>query len=212
MSIRFTHTHAHTHTHTYIVSVFPSAIVLTGLHVCIQERYLQHYSNFLQSAQNWIIVAVWRIYASVAYDISGLDGLSPVRWQAITWTNAGLLIIGPLVTNFNEIWIEIETVSFGKIQLKISSAKMATIWSRPHAVCEHTGFHNSSRMMCSGTPRGIGCNGTKKDTITAMVPWKYENIMQFQSNICYYWYLSGFLSFSSSSDQYAHCLLHIGFM
>ena len=63
------------------------------------------------------------------------------------------------------------------------------------SVCEHTGFHNFSRMMCSGTPRGIGCIGTKKDTITAMAPWKYENIMQFQSNLCYNWYLSGFFKF-----------------
>ena len=35
------------------------------------------------------------------------NGLSPVRRQAIIWTNAWLLFIGPLGTNFSEILIEI---------------------------------------------------------------------------------------------------------
>ena len=51
------------------------------------------------------------------------NGLSPDRRQAIIWTNAGLLLIGPLGTNFSEIWIEILTFSFKKMRLKVSSAK-----------------------------------------------------------------------------------------
>ena len=51
------------------------------------------------------------------------NGLSPGRRQAIIWTNAGLLIIGPLGTNFSEILIEILTFSFKKMRLKVSSAK-----------------------------------------------------------------------------------------
>ena len=33
------------------------------------------------------------------------NGLSPVRRQAITWTNAAVLSIGLLGTYFSEIWI-----------------------------------------------------------------------------------------------------------
>ena len=51
------------------------------------------------------------------------DGLSPGRRQAIILTNAGILLIGPLETNFNEILIEIHTFSFKKMHLKKSSAK-----------------------------------------------------------------------------------------
>ena len=51
------------------------------------------------------------------------DGLSPGRRQAIIWTNAGILLIGPLGTNFNETLIEIHTFSFKKIHLKMSSGK-----------------------------------------------------------------------------------------
>ena len=36
---------------------------------------------------------------------------------------AGLLLIGPLGTNFNEIFIKIQIFSFMKMHLKISSAK-----------------------------------------------------------------------------------------
>ena len=51
------------------------------------------------------------------------NGLSPERRQAIIWTNAGILFIGPLGTNFNEILIKIHTFSFKKMPLKTSSAK-----------------------------------------------------------------------------------------
>ena len=51
------------------------------------------------------------------------NGLSPDRRQAIIWTNAGLLLIGPLGTNFSEILIGIHTFSFKKMYLKMSSAK-----------------------------------------------------------------------------------------
>ena len=54
------------------------------------------------------------------------NGLSPDRRQAIIWTNAGLLLIGPLGTNFSEILIEILTFSFKKMRLKVSSAKRRT--------------------------------------------------------------------------------------
>ena len=56
-------------------------------------------------------------------NIDSDNGLSPSRRQAIIWTNAGLLLIGPLGTNFNEILIEILTFSFKKMRLKVSSEK-----------------------------------------------------------------------------------------
>ena len=49
--------------------------------------------------------------------------LSPDRRQAIIWTNAGILLIGPLGTNFSEILIEILTFLFKKMHLEVSSAK-----------------------------------------------------------------------------------------
>ena len=51
------------------------------------------------------------------------NGLSPEGRQAIIWTNAGILFIGPLGTNFSENSIEFLTFSFTKMRLKVSSAK-----------------------------------------------------------------------------------------
>ena len=58
--------------------------------------------------------------------INGSDtgnGLSPGWHQAIIWTNAGIVLIGTLGTNFSEILSETHTFSFKKIRLKMSSGK-----------------------------------------------------------------------------------------
>ena len=55
--------------------------------------------------------------------IGSNNGLSPGRRQAIIWTSAGILLSGPLGTNFSEILIEIQTFSLKEIRLKMSSAK-----------------------------------------------------------------------------------------
>ena len=56
------------------------------------------------------------------------NGLSPGWRQAIIWTNPGILLIGPLGTNFGEISIGIQTFSFDKVHLQMSFAKMASIY------------------------------------------------------------------------------------
>ena len=56
-------------------------------------------------------------------NIGSDNGLSPGRRQAIIWTNAGILLIGPLGTNFSEFLIVIYACSFNKMHLKMSSAK-----------------------------------------------------------------------------------------
>ena len=77
--------------------------------------------------------------------ISSDNGLPPGRRQAIIWTNAGILSIGPLGTNFSEILIKICIFSFKKMHLKMSSG----IW-RPfcfslnvlsHPSLGSVGFH-----------------------------------------------------------------------
>ena len=67
---------------------------------------------------------VTHVYVSVNYTIIGSDnGLFPVRHQAITWTNAWLLSIGPWGTNFSDIRIKIQNFSFMKMHLNVSSAQ-----------------------------------------------------------------------------------------
>ena len=87
-----------------------------------------------ESYDQWVVVPVrrtaithWGRVTHICvnkFTIIGSDnGLSPGRRQAIIWTNDGILLIGPLGTNFSEILVGIQTFSFRKMHLKISSAK-----------------------------------------------------------------------------------------
>ena len=51
------------------------------------------------------------------------NGLAPGWHQTIIWTNYGILLIGPLGTNFSETLIGIQTFSFKKMHLKMLSVK-----------------------------------------------------------------------------------------
>ena len=51
------------------------------------------------------------------------NGFSPGWRQAINWTNAGILSVGRLGTNFSGILIQLIGLSFKKMRLKVSTAK-----------------------------------------------------------------------------------------
>ena len=78
-------------------------------------------------SQNWGALTHWgrvtHICVGKLTTIGSDNGLSPGRRRAIFWTNAGILLIGPLGTNFSEILSEIHAFSFKKMHLKVSSAK-----------------------------------------------------------------------------------------
>ena len=61
--------------------------------------------------------------ANIGPDNCSHNGLSSGRRQAIIWTDAGMLLMGPLATNFNEVVIEIYVFSFQKMHVKMSSGK-----------------------------------------------------------------------------------------
>ena len=75
------------------------------------------------------------------------NGLSPGRRQTIMWTSAGILLIGPLRTNFSEIVvIEIHTFQGNTFE---NVWKMAAILSRPQ--CVNSFWHSD------GTWRQVPC-------------------------------------------------------
>ena len=61
---------------------------------------------------------VTHIFISKLTGIASDNGLLPGWHQSIIWTNAGILLIGPLGTNFSEILIIIHTFSFKKMHQK----------------------------------------------------------------------------------------------
>ena len=94
----------------YNRSLAPKLKQLTIVHP--QERYMCGPVSLL-------IKTDWRKCESLTYVIIGSDnGLRPSRHQAIIWISAGILLNGPLGTNFSEVLIELYTVSFKRVHLK----------------------------------------------------------------------------------------------
>ena len=110
----------------YVVSFLGSKFYLQwSLSFCIQCLVLTHWGR------------VTHICVSKLTVIGPVNGLLPGRRQAIIWTNAGILLIGPLRTNFNEIFIEIHTFSFKKIHLTMSSGKCRSFCLGPNVLIDH---------------------------------------------------------------------------
>ena len=98
---------------------------------CLSECFTRNNTvqKKIKSLTHW--GQVTHICVSKLTIIGSYNGLWPGRRQAIVWTNAGILLIGRLGTNFNEILIEIHAFSFKEIQVVW---KMAAILFRPQCV------------------------------------------------------------------------------
>ena len=95
--------------------------------------------ELMQSCTKPSILTHWGLVTHICVDkliINGSDnGLSPGRRQAIIWTSAGILLIGPLGTNFSEILMGIQTFSFKKMRLEMSSTKLNAIHFVSASMC-----------------------------------------------------------------------------
>ena len=112
--------------------------IITWVTICILEK---EFAN----AVLWSYVALthWgrmtHICVSKLTTFGSNNGLAPGRRQAIIWTNAGILLIQTLGTNFSEILRKIYTFSFKKMHMKMSSGNECTfIW---RGLCEFRGSH-----------------------------------------------------------------------
>ena len=87
------------------------------------------------------------------------NGFSPGRRHAIIWTNAGILLIGPLGMNFSEILIEIYIFSFKNMPFKCRqeigghfvSASMLTHWGlvTPYGLTAPSHYLNQCWLIIS---------------------------------------------------------------
>ena len=90
--------------------------------VCSSRYYLRPFCSSPNVLSHW--GRVTHKCVSKLTIIDSDNGLSPGRRQVIIWTNAGILLIATLGTNFSEISSEIRTFSFKKMHLKMSYAKL----------------------------------------------------------------------------------------
>ena len=119
--------------------VGPMSVAIRGYMTLVPHYYLNQY--LLENIFRWIVYEhyqhemklkiyllthwgrVTHICVSDLTSICSDNGLSPGRRQAIIRTNAGILLIRPLGTNFSEFSVEILIFSFKKMRLKVLSAK-----------------------------------------------------------------------------------------
>ena len=94
------------------------------------------------------------------------NGLLPERRPAIISTNAGILLVGPLGTNFSEILIEIQAFSLKKIRLKMSSAKCCSF---------HLGL-NVLKTKAHVTYLVSACRCWWLGDATMVILWEYSSL------------------------------------
>ena len=120
----------------------------------LMGMYLSHCANQLSRV---VCLTHWGrgtlICISKLTIIGSDNGLSPGRRQAIIWTNAGILLNGPLGTNLSETAIEIHTFLLKKILLKMSSGEWRPFWLGPDVLKEsiHRSYNMSLTMMTSSS-------------------------------------------------------------
>ena len=102
------------------------SIVVRALHYDLNFSVHSDASNAI-FVENQSTLTHWgrvtHICVSDLTSIGSDNGLSPGRRQAIIRTNAAILLIRPLGTNFSEFLVAILIFSFKKMRLKESSAK-----------------------------------------------------------------------------------------
>ena len=86
--------------HRYFTECFNHLAIFTSPYFSVQ---------YILYCQLYVLLIQWGRVTHICVDnltsIGSDNGLSPGRLQAIIWTNAGILLIGPLWTNFSEILI-----------------------------------------------------------------------------------------------------------
>ena len=91
--------------------IMPKYEIISGeenihlISIVIMENTLAHWGRITHICVGKLTTTGWD------------NGLSPGRRQATIWTNAGILLIGPLGTNLSDKLIEIYTFPFKKMHL-----------------------------------------------------------------------------------------------
>ena len=87
--------------------------------IIISWTFHYHWTINVLTHWGWVMHTCVSDLTSIGSD----NGLSADQCQAIIWTNTGILLNGPLETNFSGILIEIHTILSKKRHFKMTSGK-----------------------------------------------------------------------------------------
>ena len=117
------------------------------------------------------------------------NGLSPAQCHAITWSNAYSLSIGPLETNFGDIWIELQNFLFVKMHLKMLSVKWWPFCSGGRWVNSlNPGKMPSNNLVNTGLDDGsYACASSLHETMLTYHQWSPFSTKPLPKPLLQYW-------------------------
>ena len=127
------------------------AFLVKRIRAC-QNSIMEYWST------DGVLIEVTHICVHKLTIIGSDNGLSSGRHKAIICTDAGILLIGPWGTNFNDIIIEVRAFSLNRIRLKMSSANCC--------------------------PIRLGLNGLSQTTKHFEKSWRYSSTTRILLHIC----------------------------
>ena len=134
-------------------------MLIKGLQVCLDNkcRIYTHISDSM--APNYLLWFSWKTgYFSLHHNHC---------FQAITWTNADLVLTGSLGTNFNEIWFKRQWLSLKKMHFKMPSATWQPFSSELNVLMNF--FLEPTNICAARTP---------VSTAYINITWIYFNTLQ----------------------------------
>ena len=123
---RWTTTFTHNDSQGFLIKQHPLTLVVNQNWLVIGQLYC---SDVCMHCAPWPFYSLWPGNAYMRHCT-----WSSIWHQAISWTNDGLLSIGPLGTKLGDIFIESKTFALTKLHLKMSSAQVVAILSWPQCV------------------------------------------------------------------------------
>ena len=112
------------------------------------------------------VITHWgRVTHICVSDLTSIGSDNGLSCQVIIRTNAGILLIRPLGTNFREFLVKILIFSFKKIRLKVSSAKRRPFCRGPN-VLRLSVYQSRDPHECRG------CNGRQTELWLLLEAWE----------------------------------------
>ena len=118
-----------------------------------------------------------RICVSNLIILGSDNGVSHDQRKAIIWTNAGILLIGPLGTNFSEILIEIHRFSFTKIRLKMLAAKWRLFCLGLNVLTWHAVHNTRFNLIRDGVHDALPYYGPVMSYCDGNLLWKLASVI-----------------------------------
>ena len=145
----------------------------------LSKRVLTHWGQ---------VTHIHDICVDILIIIGSDNGLAPGWRQAIIWTNDGIMLIGTLGINLNEISSEIYTFSFKKMHLKMSYRKWPFCLSLNVLAMIHASLGARPPAVISTVPVSVRCrNNNSHKKVLSFPEFRWLILAPYTVNVWLSW-------------------------